>query len=67
MHRDAGVPVLGAVIGEEGAAEDVRVLDGPELAGKTGQYFRVLKADSEYGLSFGTCGLEWDWMMFSFA
>jgi hypothetical protein len=38
----------------------------PNSPGNAGQYFRVLKADSEYGLSSDTCGLEWDCAMFSF-
>ena len=67
VHRDAGVPVLGVVIGEEVSAEDVGVLDGSELAGERGTVLQGFEADSEYGLSFDTCGLEWDWAMFSFA
>lgn len=39
----------------------------PNRPGNAGQYFRVLNADSEYGLSFETCGREWDWAMFSLA
>jgi hypothetical protein len=29
------------------------------FSGKSGLYFKVLKAASEYGLSFDTCGREW--------
>jgi hypothetical protein len=67
VHRDAGVPVLGVAVSEERPAGNVRVLDRAELAGKSRAVLQGFKADSEYGLSFDTCGLEWDWAMFSFA
>ena len=67
VHRDAGVPVLVVVVGEEASQKTLASWMDPNSPGKAGQYFRVLKCASEYGLSFDTCGLEWDWAMFSFA
>src|SRR5690606_306194 len=39
----------------------------PNLPGNAGQYLRVLKFASEYGLSFDTRGRECDWSIFSSA
>ena len=35
----------------------------PNWPGNAGQYLKVLKFASEYGLSLDTCGREWDWSM----
>jgi len=43
VHRDAGMPVSGVVVGEECLAEDVRVLDGSEFAGERGAVLEGLE------------------------
>jgi hypothetical protein len=58
------MPVLGVVVGEEQFAEHAGLCGRLEVPGKTGQYFRVLKTASEYGLSFDTCGREWESVIF---
>ena len=60
VEPDAGVAVFVVVVGEERLAERSGVLDRAEDPGNAGQYLRVLNPASEYGLSFETCGREWE-------
>ena len=64
VQADAGVPVDGVVVGEELLAERAASASEPKRSGKTGQYFRVLKFASEYGLSLDTRGRECERTMF---
>jgi hypothetical protein len=50
------VAVLMAVVLEERGAERAGILDRAEVLGERRQYFKVLKLDSEYGLSLETWG-----------
>jgi hypothetical protein len=56
VQTQPGVAVNLVVVGEELPAVRPSPLDGVELAGKIGRYFRVLNCASEYGLSLLTRG-----------
>jgi len=56
VKANAGVTVVLVVPTEKAAAVGPAVLVAAEAVGKSGRYLKVRNCDSEYGLSFETCG-----------
>ena len=53
MQADAGMPVLGVVVGEEGVSEAAGVFEGVEAAGECGAVFEGLVVNTNVE---GGCG-----------